>query len=248
MRRFLNWISARPIDDQLAVFFTPWGEALIHRRYQAALAELSHLQQITKVAIQTNLACSLNWVDDCAKEKIGLWTTYHPGETDRERFLEKCKFLSEHKVRYSVGIVGLKEHIHEISGMRKALPEEIYLWINAYKREANYYSAEDLQRLQAIDPLFYLNNQYHASLGRACHCGASVISVDGHGTARRCHFIKTVIGNIYEPGFEQALRRTPCTAATCGCFIGYVHMDSLNLYETFADGVLERIPSSLVMH
>jgi hypothetical protein len=70
-----------------------------------------------------------------------------------------------------------------------------------------------------------------------------VISVDGDGTARRCHFIGTPIGNIYEPGFEQALLPRPCTNATCGCHIGYVHMPERGLYEVFGDGVLERIPA-----
>lgn len=27
-----------------------------------------------------------------------------------------------------------------------------------------------------------------------------------------------------------------------GCHIGYVHLDRLKLYDTFGDGVLERIP------
>jgi len=61
---------------------------------------------------------------------------------------------------------------------------------------------------------------------------------------RRCHFIREVIGNIYEPGFENALRETPCSKATCGCHIGYVHMDELKLYEVFGEGVLERIPTT----
>jgi len=75
--------------------------------------------------------------------------------------------------------------------------------------------------------------------------------VDGHLPAvfdamRRCHFIREVIGNIYEPGFENALRETPCANATCGCHIGYVHMDELKLYEVFGEGVLKRIPAGRV--
>jgi hypothetical protein len=66
--------------------------------------------------------------------------------------------------------------------------------------------------------------------------------VDGDGTLRRCHFIKTPVGNIYQPGWEAALRPAPCTNATCGCHIGYVHRPELRLYEVFGDGVLERIP------
>jgi hypothetical protein len=68
-----------------------------------------------------------------------------------------------------------------------------------------------------------------------------VISVDGDGTARRCHFIRAPIGNIYTLGWEAALRPTPCPNATCGCHIGSVHMNELKLYEVFGDGVLERV-------
>jgi hypothetical protein len=98
-------------------------------------------------------------------------------------------------------------------------------------------------RFTAVDPLFPLNNQYHPSAGRPCRAGATVISVDGDGVMRRCHFIKTPLGSIYVPGFERALGPTPCTNASCGCHIGYVHMQDLKLYEVFGDGVLERIPA-----
>jgi hypothetical protein len=144
-------------------------------------------------------------------------------------------------VRYSVGVVGLKEHVAEAEALRRELRPDVYLWVNAYKRAAEYYAADDLDRLTAVDPLFPVNNVRHPSRGLACRAGASVVSVDGDGTVRRCHFIKTPIGNIYEPGWEQALRPTLCTNETCGCHIGYVHMPSLGLYDVFGDGVLERV-------
>lgn len=100
----------------------------------------------------------------------------------------------------------------------------------------------ELALLSSIDPLFAINNEYHASMGRACRCGSSVISVDEAGDIRRCHFIKAVIGNLYEDDFERALAPAPCTNTVCGCHIGYVHMNDLNLYDVFGDGVLERIP------
>jgi MoaA/NifB/PqqE/SkfB family radical SAM enzyme len=96
--------------------------------------------------------------------------------------------------------------------------------------------------LTRIDPLFPLNNTYHPSRGESCRAGASVISVDGDGTVRRCHFIKEPIGNIYDADFEHCLRERPCANETCGCHIGYVHLDRLKLYDTFGDGVLERVP------
>jgi hypothetical protein len=48
---------------------TPWGEALIHPWYQQALAKLTNLPNVEKAAIQTNLSCKLEWVEDCNKER-----------------------------------------------------------------------------------------------------------------------------------------------------------------------------------
>ncbi|HLG75400.1 MAG TPA: STM4011 family radical SAM protein, partial [Ktedonobacteraceae bacterium] len=172
------------------------------------------------------------------------WATYHPTQTTRARFLAQCRELDRRGVRYSVGVVGMKEHANEIEALRQELSPDTYLWINAYKRRPDYYSAEEIQRFTTIDPLFPINNQYHPSRDKACRTGHSVISVDGDGTMRRCHFIKTTLGNIYEPGFEEALYERPCTNTTCGCHIGYVHMNDLQLYERFGTGVLERIPTT----
>ncbi len=243
LNRFLNWVESR-CDDQIAILFTPWGEALIRRRYQEALSHLSNLPNVVKVAIQTNLSCRLDWVDRCDKQKFALWATYHPSETTLTAFLDRCAELDRRGVRFSVGVVGLKEHAAQIDALRQRLPSHSYLWINAYKRQTDYYTADEIAHFEAVDPLFPINNQYHPSLGRDCRAGHGVISVDGDGNVRRCHFIKTKIGNLYDGSLEAGLRREPCTNQTCGCHIGYVHMNDLHLYETFGDGVLERIPTS----
>src|SRR5262249_43214344 len=133
----------------------------------------------------------------------------------------------------------------EIEALRRELPAHVYLWVNAYKRQADYYAAEDLRRLESVDPLFPINNRHHESLGRSCRTRTSVLSVDGDGTARRCHFARERPGNIYEEGFERALDDRPCPNATCGCHIGYVHLDYLKLYGVFGAGVLERIPERI---
>jgi MoaA/NifB/PqqE/SkfB family radical SAM enzyme len=244
LMRFVEWVRSRR-NDSLSILFTPWGEALTYRRYQRALALLTRMSHVEKAAIQTNLSCRLDWVEDCDKARLALWTTFHPSETTRKLFLKKCLELNRREVRFSVGVVGLKEHAHEIEALRRELPPGIYLWINAYKRIAGYYTPEEEKRFEAIDPLFPINNQNHHSRGRACRCGASVISVAGDGTIRRCHFIREPIGNIYRPDFESALRETPCTNSICGCHIGYVHMNDLELYHVFGAGVLERIPSQV---
>ena len=240
LERFTQWVAAN--DSVTGVLFTPWGEALVRPWYRVALAALTNLPHVAKAAIQTNLSPKLDWVERCDKSKLALWCTFHPGETTRERFLAQCQELLARGVRFSVGVVGMKEHAAEIAALRAALPGDVYLWVNAYKRLPDYYAEADVAALTHIDPLFGWNNQRHASRGESCRTGRSVISVDGDGDARRCHFIPDVIGNIYAPNFADSLQERACTNDACGCHIGYVHLDRLRLYDAFGAGVLERIP------
>lgn len=239
VERFVGWATART-DDRLGIFFTPWGEALIRPWYQQAITTLSQLPQIERVAIQTNLSCKLDWVERCDRDALGLWCTYHPGEVDRNVFLDQCRRLDDAGVRYSVGIVGLREHFDEIAEMRQQLAPGVYLWVNAYKREPGYYTQADIERLVGIDPLFELNNRYHPSLDQPCAAGESVISVDGEGAIRRCHFIKDPLGNLYDPEWDKVLQARACTNDTCGCHIGYVHLKPLELRGLFSQGLLDR--------
>lgn len=240
LEKFVHWIEE--FKGPISVFFTPWGEALIRRRYQDAIARLTQLAHVEKIAIQTNASCRFEWTEQCDKSKLGLWVTYHPTQTTRADFLARCAQMQAHGVRFSVGVVGLKEHFEEIAAVRAALPREIYLWVNAYKRIEGYYADADTQFLSSIDSLFPFNNQRHSSLGRACDTGESVISVDGEGTIRRCHFVKTPLGNLYRDDLSAILRPRACPNLNCGCHIGYVHLPHLQLQKVYGEGLLERIP------
>jgi MoaA/NifB/PqqE/SkfB family radical SAM enzyme len=240
--RFVGWVAGHTADE-IGVLFTPWGEALVRRWYQDALATLTHLPHVAKAAVQTNLSCKLDWVEACDRRSLALWCTYHPGETTRGRFLAKCRELLARRVRFSVGVVGLMEHATEIEAIRAELPADVYVWVNAYKREPDYYPPELLERFTRVDPLFPVNNTRHPSRGEPCRAGNTVIAVDGDGTVRRCHFVRDPIGNLYAADFEACLAERQCPNDTCGCHIGYVHLDRLKLYDTFAGGVLERVPA-----
>ena len=242
LQRFVDWVGGR--KEEIGVLFTPWGEALVQRHYQRAMAELSHMPHVWKVAAQTNLSCKLEWLSAASRETTGLWCTYHPSETTLPRFLQQLAVLDGMGIRYSVGVVGHRSAIEQVEELRAALRPEVYLWVNAWKREANYYSEDELSRIIRVDPLFHFNLHAHPSLGRACRAGSEAFTVDGEGDMRRCHFISSVIGNIYQAGFESALRPTPCTNAECRCHIGYVHMPELGLHDVFGSGILERIPQA----
>lgn len=240
LERFVRWCEA--YGKPLRVFFTPWGEALTQRRYQDALARLTHQAHVEKAAVQTNLSARLDWLDACEPSKLGVWATYHPDQVQRPRFLAQCEALRAKGVAFSVGVVGFPTVKDELLAVRAALPPDVYVWVNAVKSLADAYTADDLATFTRVDPLFPLNLKAHPSKGRACRGGETVISVDGDGTVRSCHFLRAPLGNLYAPDFEQVLKPRACSAATCGCHIGYVHLDELGLDQVFGSGILERVP------
>ena len=71
LSRFVGRVADRT-GDEIGVLFTPWGEALVRKWYRDALAKLTHLPHVRKAAIQTNLSCKLDWVDDCDNQKLAL--------------------------------------------------------------------------------------------------------------------------------------------------------------------------------
>jgi MoaA/NifB/PqqE/SkfB family radical SAM enzyme len=238
--RFASWVSDNR-DRRLSVLFTPWGEGLTRSWYRDTIVRLSHLPHVARVAIQTNLAARVDWLSEADTRAAALWATYHPGQVTRARFLDRCRRLDELGVRYSVGVVGLPSHHAEAVALRAELPPSVYLWVNA--AEGHLYSAEEERRWTALDPLFGDSVRPHASLGLPCHAGETAISVLGDGTVRRCHFIPTPLGNLYDDSWRAALLPRPCTNAICDCHIGYVHLKPLGLRDVYTDGLLERIPA-----
>lgn len=243
LERFTAWAAAQT-GDRISVLFTPWGEGLVRSWYRRALVELAQLPHIGRVAIQTNLSGRTRWLAEAGesgRDRIALWCTYHPGQTPYDRFLAKCRELTGLGVRYSVGVVGLDEHLDEARRLRADLPGEVYLWVNA--AEGRSYTDEEADRWTVLDPLFPYSRDPHRSAGMPCRTGESVISVDGDGTVRRCHFVPAELGNLYDGSYRRALGPRACPLAVCDCHIGYVHLETLPLYDVFAGGVLERIPA-----
>lgn len=246
--RFIDWLATHR-TRKWSVFFAPRGEALIHSWYREAVARLTAMSHVAKVAVQTNLSCRLDWLTSCPSHKVGLWCTFHPAHVTRSVFLRRCRILDGLGVSYSVGCVGLHEHVEEIERLRRELRPEIYLWVNAFKRRPGYYDDSTIRRIDAVDPLFRINLEDHVSRGQRCRCGSTVFSVSGDGTVRRCPFVEDALGDLYETPLESLADFRPCPQGTCRCHIGYVHLEHLRLDEVFKDGLLERalpLPLSLV--
>jgi MoaA/NifB/PqqE/SkfB family radical SAM enzyme len=241
LERFVGWVDRNPDDDRVSVLFTPWGEGLTRAWYREAMVRLSHLSHVDKVAIQTNLASRVDFLAGADRRTVALWATYHPGQVRRASFLARCDRLREIGVRFSVGVVGLPEHLDEARALRRALPDDVYMWVNA--AEGHVYDSSAEAAWTALDPLFGYSVRPHASAGHSCRAGETVISVLGDGTVRRCHFVPRPLGNLYDGSYRTALGASPCPNAMCDCHIGYVHLKRLPLYDVFAGGVLERIPA-----
>ena len=241
--RFVDWVEQRV--EHTHILFTPWGEGLIRSYYQQAMLKLSHAPNVKKVAIQTNLSCALDWVKDVNKKVFALWVTYHPLEVDFEKFVAKCEFLIEEGIQFSIGVVGVKEHFSAITKLKERIKNR-YIWINAYKREKDYYSDAEERWLSSVDALFPINNKVYATEGKACDAGDISFTVDEKGDVQSCHFIKKQLGNIYTDDIVDMLHPRTCVNTECRCYLGYINLKELNLNTVYGNSLLERIPQDII--
>lgn len=238
--RLVQW-TERQSEDAIEVLFTPRGEALLHTYYREAVVRLSHARSVRQVAIQTNLSGELSWLERSNPSRVAFWCSYHPAGISRPRFLAQRARLADLGISHSVGMVGVREHLEEIEAMRRELPDDVYLWVNAHHRGPECATAPERARIERIDPLFSFSDE-HPSLGAACATGETVVSVDHEGRVRRCHFVDEVLGYLDDRGFIQHLRSRPCPNTACRCYIGYAHLERLRLRSLFGGGLLARIP------
>lgn len=239
LNRFVNWLKSR--KENIELLIAPWGEALIRKYYQEALTTISHLPNVSKITIQTNLSCPTKWMDKVNKNTFSLWTTFHPSQISLEKFTKKTKELDFLNIKYTVGFVAIKEELNILKKLRTAISPNVYVWANAYKRIPNYYSKKEVEEIISIDSFFEINNQNYISKEKKCSAGHRSFSIDGDGNMMRCNFIKAKIGNIYDLDFEKNLQAKTCTNETCKCYIGYIHLEHLAL-ENIYDGLWERMP------
>lgn len=239
--RFVAWVGQQ--RRAISVLFTPWGEAIVRRHYRDAVTALSRMGHVRRVAMQTNLSGPLSWLAQADSAKVGLWCTYHPGQTTLARFMERCARLDQLGVGFSVGVVALREHFDDIRALRAALPARHYLWLNAFDRRGpGYYSAADLAWLDQLDPWFVHSRKPAPSRGKPCRAGSETLSVDGDGELQRCHFLPERLGNLYQDDLAALLAPAPCTRFKCDCYIGYAHRNDLPFQADFGPGLLARIP------
>ncbi len=198
------------------------------------------------MTVQTNLSFDLaSFLDEIDHRKLSLWTTYHPTEVEpaeRERLPEKWALLLARGVPFSVGLVGTRENLAQLPWLRRRLDGRVYLWVNAYKREPDYYTPEELAAIRGVDPYFDLNNQHFPSRGRPCSAGQLAVYLDDEGDLRRCFFVGAVLGNLFRDGWSRLASPEPCPIATCHCYVGHMHVVELGFRGVYGEHLAARIP------
>lgn len=241
--KFVNYI--RTSKNKFRLFFAPRGELLIHEIYRQKFIELSHMDNVIEIVIQTNLSSSLNWLELVNKEKIILWTTYHPNQVELDKFFSQILNLVEYNIKFTIGIVGVKDNFENIKRMSRMLNtlklKKPYFWINAYKDEKNYYSKDEIEFLTLNDPLFYINLENHISKNLYCKTGNTVFFVEFNGNIHRCWKDKVKRGNLYKSKLKDISKEEKCIKEQCTCFIGYSNLESLKLDGKYKTSVLGRM-------
>ncbi len=146
-------------------------------------------------------------------------------------------------VAFSVGVVGQRDHHAAARSLRAALPERVYVWINARSSR----SPGRRRRARRVARDRPAVRRQHGALAEP---GQGVRRRRARDQRRRRrhdatrHFIaEGRSSNLYEPGWERALAPRPCSNDDCHCYIGYAHLDYLELDKVYAGGLLERVPT-----
>ena len=214
-------------EHPVSVMFTPYGEAMIHKDYQQALATLSSLPQITSVGIQTNLSFKVaEFIERICKHggqgnKIRLWCSYHPEMVSQRRFISQCQQLQEAGITFCVGAVAATDpaHIACLQSLRSSLPVDCYLWLNRMDGLKRPYTPAEIAIFTAIDPEFtHELTSYPASLSQ-CRAGLDSVLITADGSSYACHLSKGRMGNLYHNKPWQRI----CQSRHCRCYVAYVH-------------------------
>jgi MoaA/NifB/PqqE/SkfB family radical SAM enzyme len=244
LRRVVGRVGELPQD--LEFFITPKAEYLVLPYWREAVGRLLALPQVRRVTVQTNLSFDLEeFLGTVDAGKLALWTTYHPSEVpagEREALHAKWRLLQERGVPFSVGIVGTRANLPHLRRLRQRLDRRVYLWVNAYQREPDYYTAEELAEVRAVDPYFDLNNQHFPSRGRPCEAGHRAVYLDDEGDLRRCFFVGRVIGNLFIDGWRTLDAPEACPRDTCHCYVGHMHIVELGFRALYGENLAARIP------
>lgn len=249
--RFCKSLTAKdgsPLKKSLkqpgAVMVTPYGEALLHPWYWEGLASLSVMESIDAVGAQTNLSFSPKEALACfdkrggQRGKLRLWATFHPEMVSIAHFAGQCRLLLQEGVLVCAGAVGVPENLDLLKGLKKELPEGVYLWINRMDGLKRPYKLNEILEFEEIDPFFSQELQLRKADRDRCQ---NRVFVEGDGTMKLCSLCHSIKENWYETDsvFPSPLT---CRRSTCSCFLAYGGRDDYEYKEDLGPYPLFRIP------
>jgi len=226
-----------------AVQIVPYGEALIHSYYWEGLAGLSCNPHLDAVGAQSNFSFPVKQMLSYFKDqggdidKLRLWGTFHPEMTSLEAFVQQCRQLTEQKISYCVGVVGVPEHITIIRKLRHALFDSVYLWINKMEGLGRAYTISEKKAFLEIDPYFEMELSHHKSDERFCMDNRFV---EADGTMRHCNLTRQTIGNFYDNNAPDKVMA--CSRKECSCYLSYCNRKG-EVPNSFLPYPAFRIPS-----
>lgn len=226
-----------------ALMVTPYGEALIHPWYIEGFAQISRMEEMDAVGAQTNLSFPVKEAVAAFKEKGGvtgklrIWATFHPEMTEVSQFADGCRQLEEAGISFCAGAVGVPENLELLRKMRKALPEDTYLWINRMDGLGRSYTLEEKKAFEEIDPYFF--RELLPVPGDSDKCGGRLL-VEGNGRLHTCN-----ISPVMEERWRESLNVIPkpmCSKRRCTCYLAYGGREELISQMLFGPYPLFRIP------
>lgn len=217
-----------------AVMVAPYGEALIHGWYREGLARITRIPGIEAAGIQTNLSIGAKkLLEDFTcqggkTEKLRIWATFHPEMAEIEEFSQNVKSLSQAGIRICAGAVGDPAHLELLKKLKKTLPKEVYLWINAMDGLKRPYSPEEIREWEEIDPGFLRELITPPANKELCR---DRLFVEGDGRLRTCNIspvldkswreLCTEAEAFMSAGEEISLPEPVCARKRCSCYLAY---------------------------
>ena len=245
LKRFCDFIDCTEFKNAVSIFFTPYGEGLIHDHYVEAIGKLAISPKCKYVSCQTNL--SFNEYEFLEKlkalkvdlSKVKLWASCHPEMVSIDEFVYKVKLLKT-SIDLCVGIVAIPEDLGYVFELRKQLPKDVYMWINAKEREKTRYTESEIKSLIEVDPLFYNELQRNRVQNSCCNAGADSVFIRANGDVFACHINKNRMFNIYAN--QNPIEPFKCDKRFCDCYLSYSHRYDLNIERYFGEYTPIRVP------
>lgn len=157
-----------------------------------------------------------------------------------DEFVNKVNQLKA-SIDLCAGIVAIPEDLQDVIELRKKLPKDIYMWVNAKEKEKTRYTDPQIKSLIHADPLFSRELQKYRVQYGCCHAGTNNVFIRANGDVFPCHINKNRLFNIYTN--SRPALPFQCDKKFCDCYLAYSHRSDSGLDRYFGDGTPVRVPN-----